>query len=213
MDCQKIFILAGYRNGLHSGMNDAVLEKECLELIANGDELSFRAMYDRYRNKIYGIAFKLSRSTVVAEEIVQNVFLKIWVNRATLIQINNFEGYLFIVTRNEVYSTLTHIARDHKALSEWGKRQPVVENDAENRIMDKVYRGMLQKAIEQLPGQQKKVYDLMKVRGLKREEVANILEVSPETVKTHLSLAMKNIRNYCLMRLQLLIGLLIGLFF
>lgn len=194
-------------------MNDPVYEKECLELIAGGDELRFREIYDRYRDKIYNTAFKISHSSIIAEEIVQNVFLKIWLKRAALTRIDNFEAYLFIITRNEVYDSLSHIARGYKAVSEWRKEQPVIENEAENRIMEQVYRGILKKAIEQLPGQQKRVYDLMKVRGLKREEVASILQVSPETVKTHLSLAMKNIRNYCLMRLQLLIGLLIGFFF
>ena len=186
---------------------DLYKEKELLALIAKSDEAAFAELFDHYRNRIYSSARKLSRSAVIAEEIVQNVFLKIWLNRADLTGVNNFSAYLFVITRNEVYLALNRIARSYKIHSLFSKEQPPSDNDNERRVMDRDYQNLLQKAIERLPVQQKKVYQLMKVQGLKREEAASLLRVHPETVKSHLAQAVKSVRSYCLLHLHLLYGL------
>jgi len=186
---------------------DLYKEKELLALIAKSDEAAFAELFDHYRNRIYSSARKLSRSAVIAEEIVQNVFLKIWLNRADLTGVNNFSAYLFVITRNEVYLALNRIARSYKIHSLFSKEQPPSDNDNERRFMDREYQNLLQKAIERLPVQQKKVYQLMKVQGLKREEAASLLRVHPETVKSHLAQAVKSVRSYCLLHLHLLYGL------
>ena len=186
---------------------DLYKEKELLALIAKSDEAAFAELFDHYRNRIYSSARKLSRSAVIAEEIVQNVFLKIWLNRADLTGVNNFSAYLFVITRNEVYLALNRIARSYKIHSLFSKEQPPSDNDNERRFMDREYQNLLQKAIERLPVQQKKVYQLMKVQGLKREEAASLLRVHPETVKSHLAQAVKSVRSYCLLHLHPLYGL------
>lgn len=178
-------------------------EKELLDLIAGGDEAAFAKLFAFYQNRIYSSAFKLSRSSTIAEEIVQNVFLKIWLNRVNLCSINNFGAYLFVIIRNEVYVALNRIARNHKVHSLFGIDQMAGDNDNEKRFMDREYENLLQRAIEQLPVQQKKVYKLMKVQGLKRDETATLMRIHPETVKSHLAQAIKSVRSYCLMHLNL----------
>lgn len=175
-----------------------------MDLIAKGDETAFATLFDHYRNRIYSSAWKLSRSPVVAEEIVQNVFLKIWLNRTGLTSINNFSAYLFVITRNEVYLALNRIARNCKIRTLLSKEQVSEDNDNERRFMDREYQNVLQKAIERLPVQQKRVYKLMKEEGLKREEAASLLRIHPETVKTHLAQAVKSVRTYCLLHLHLI---------
>lgn len=211
----KTLNLAGISTNCALCTGDLYNEKELLALIADGNETAFTTLFGHYRNRIYGIAFKVSRSDTVAEEIVQDVFLKIWLKRAGLTNISNFSAYLFIITRNEVYLALNRIARNYKVSLLLGKEQPFAENDAEKRFMDSTYNNLLQKAIEQLPVQQKKVYKLIKIQGLKREETADMLHIHPETVKSHLAQAMKSVRNYCLMHLQLFIGFVfeLSLFF
>ena len=86
-------------------------ENELLRLIAEGDKNAFTQIYNNYRNKIYSIAFDLTESTAVAEEIVQDVFLKIWVKRDSLNEVEHFRAYLFTITRNYVFTALKRIAR------------------------------------------------------------------------------------------------------
>lgn len=182
-------------------------EKELLIQVASGDEVAFSKLFNHYRNKIYGSAYKLSRSAVVAEEIVQNVFLKIWLRKEKLTSIQNFNAYLFVVTRNEIYLALSRIARDAMVKSLLSENHTESEIDNEKRLIYQEYQDILQKAIARLPIQQKKVYQLIKVEGLKREEAAQLLRIHPETIKTHLARAVKSVRNYCTLHLPLFLGL------
>lgn len=184
-------------------------EKELLELISGGDENAFAAVFDHYRNKIYGTALKLTHSTTVAEEIVEDVFLKIWIRRATLNEIENFSAYLFTIARNETYKILKQIAKNYKIVLLSENNESLVHNNTEDYLVDKELTTLLQKAIDRLPHQQKQVYKLMKEEDLKRGEVAELLHLQPETVKFHLAQAMKNIRTYCMLHLNTLFGLTI----
>ena len=194
-------------------MSNALLheEKELLHLVAKGDEFAFARLFDYYRNWTYSIAFKITHSTSIAEEIVQDVFLKIWLKRADLIEIHNFSAYLFIITRNDVYKALRHMARNYKTVLLSGEHQSPVNNDTADLVMEKEYNLLLQRAVDRLPCQQKQVYKLIKDQGLKREEAADLLQLQPETVKFHLTQAMKKIRAFCMLHLELFIGFTIGL--
>ena len=187
-------------------------EKELMTLVSRGDELAFASLFEHYRNRIYGIAFKLTHSTTIAEEIVQDVFLKIWLKRADLMEIQNFSAYLFIVTRNDVYKVLKQIARDFKTTLLTDENQSLANNaSTADLLVEKEYSLLLKKAIDRLPNQQKQVYTLIKEQGLKREEVAGLLHLQPETIKFHLAQAMKNIRAFCMPHLNLYIGFAISL--
>jgi RNA polymerase sigma-70 factor (ECF subfamily) len=191
------------------GLQESTLhnERELLQLISQGDEQAFATIFDYYRNKIYGAALKLTHSTTVAEEIVEDVFLNIWIRRAGLNEIKNFSAYLFIIARNETYKILKQIAKNYKLILLSEKNQLLVYNNPEDYLVDKEFTSLLQKAIDRLPHQQKQVYKLMKEKDLKRGEVAELLQLRPETVKFHLAQAMKNIRTYCILHLNTLIAL------
>lgn len=188
-------------------------EKELLNCIAEGDELAFTKLFEYYRNRIYSIAIKLTHSTTLAEEIVQDVFLKLWVKKFDLINIQNFSAYLFIVTRNEVYNVLKQISRNSSACLSDEQYQNVADNNPAKQVITKEFRFLLHKAVDQLSPQQKQVYQLIKDQGLKREEAADILKIRPETVKFHLAQAMKNIRAFCTLYVDLYIGLITCLSF
>ncbi len=181
-------------------------ERELLQMISQGDEQAFATVFHHYRNKIYGVALKLTHSTTVAEEIVEDVFLKIWTRRATMNEIENFSAYLFTIGRNETYKILKQIAKNYKIVLLSENNQSFVHNNTEDYLIQKEFTSLLQKAIDRLPHQQKQVYKLMKEEDLKRGEVAEILHLQPETVKFHLAQAMKNIRTYCLLHLNTHIG-------
>ncbi|HSV11030.1 MAG TPA: RNA polymerase sigma-70 factor [Hanamia sp.] len=178
-------------------------------MISQGDEQAFATVFDHYRNRIYGVALKLTHSTTVAEEIAEDVFLKIWTRRVTLNEIESFSAYLFTIARNETYKILKQIAKNYKIVLLSENNESLIHNNAEDYLIDKEFTSLLQKAIDRLPHQQKQVYKLMKEEDLKRGEVAELLQLQPETVKFHLAQAMKNIRNYCMLHLNTLIGLTI----
>lgn len=182
-------------------------EKYLLSLIAQGDGGAFSRVFAFYRDRVYSIAYRFTHSTYMSEEIVQDVFMKIWAKRNDLPVINNFAAYLFIVTRNDVMRALKKIAREGRVLRVEEVRQTQAPYDSADRLMDREFDSLLHVAVEQLPQQQKKVYKYIREQGLKREEVAELLCLHPETVKFHLAQALKKIRSFCLPRLHLFTGL------
>ena len=193
--------------------NTSYNEEELLAFIAQGDELAFTRLFDNYRDRIYSIAFKISHSTTIAEEIVQDVFLKIWLRRDRLIEVENFNAYLFVITRNHVYKSLKQIAKNYELTAFTEKDHLAGDNNSEDLVMEKEYDSLLKKAIDRLPNQQKQVYQYIKEKGLKREEAAGLLHLSPETVKYHLAEDMKNIRTFCILHLDMFIGFIICFLF
>lgn len=186
-------------------------EQELIQLIAQSDEIAFSKLFDHYRNKIYSVALKLTHSTTVAEEIVQDVFLNIWLRRASLNEIENFSAYLYVIARNETYKFLKKIAKNYKLVLITENNTSIVPNNSEENLIDKELTSLLQKAIDRLPSKQKQVYKLIKEGDLKRGEVAELLQIQPETVKFHLAEAMKSIRHYCMLHLNSSMGLMLFL--
>jgi RNA polymerase sigma-70 factor (ECF subfamily) len=171
-------------------------EKEILIKIAEGDQKAFGLLFQHYKAGIYTIAFRLTHSAAVSEEIVQDVFLKVWVKRSGLDQIENFRAYLFTIAQNTIYSAMRKLCKQ-KLLSQDPATIVTLatpEEDTKNRD----YEQLLQEAVERLPAKQKRTYVLIKKEGLKREQAAVILHVSAETVKSNLEQAIRNIKAYCL---------------
>lgn len=192
--------------------NEIYNEEEIIALIIHGDEAAFAIFFEHYRDKIYSVAYKLTHSTTIAEDVVEDVFLKIWLKRDNLGGIQNFGAYLFTIARNDVYKVLKITAKNYKVSELTELNQLIAKNNTEDYLMDKEYSSLLQKAIDRLPQQQKQVYHLIKVQDMKREAVANILQIQPETVKFHLSQAMKNIRSFCMIHLKTFVGIIILLY-
>lgn len=183
-------------------------ERETLRLIAVGNARAFANLFDRYHKKIYSLAYHLTESAPQAEEIVQDVFLKIWMKQADLPSILHFENYLFIVARNHIYSQLKKMARNRLVSIE---SEPALPDDAEtpeDQLVHKESAMLLQQAVSRLPLQQHTVYKLSRENGLTREQIAEKLNLSPETIKVHLSRAMRSIRAYIIAKRELLLLLL-----
>lgn len=184
-------------------------ETELLTAIATGSERAFATLFHAYRDKVYSAAFRLTHSGFLAEEVVQDVFLKLWVKREVLLEIAGFEDYLFIMTRNHVFSALKRMARQQQLVDDLQLEQPVAENTTYNRMLDLEIEEIVHQAVELLPAQQKQVYLMSKEQELKRDEIAKKLRISSETVKTHLARALRHIRAYSKLKLEISISWLL----
>ena len=138
---------------------------------------------------------RLTASEPLAQEIVQDVFVKIWVNRAALMQVTHFRAYLFVVARNHAFNCLKQIARERTRKREW--IQAVLHQASVPEEADAADRGhLLEKAVELLPAQQRKVYILSRQEGIRQAEIARKLNISHETVKKHMVLALRFLKNH-----------------
>src|SRR5882757_232877 len=93
-------------------------ETDLLTRVAEGDEKAFEKIFHHYRPKIYSYAFHLFRNIGLADELVQEVFLKVWLNRDKLPHLLKFESWVFIIARNQVFDTLKTLAKEASALKQ-----------------------------------------------------------------------------------------------
>lgn len=169
--------------------------KVALDQIAAGDEFAFAQLFDFYRDKVFAIALKLTGVRSAAEDVVQEVFLKIWLNREKLTEVTYFKAYLNTITTNHVYNMLRKVGNEYCFLTEMLSKEQVNTSDTLTLSAFHELQDIVHRAIAQLPMQQKKVYLLSREEGLKYAEIADKLHIAPSTVKSHMIEALRNLKT------------------
>jgi len=155
-------------------------EKRLLEKIATGDEQAFAVLFNHYCHPIGEHLFRLTRSMEMAEEIVQDVFLKIWIAREALSAIN----------------ALKKLAREKEKFRHFEASSEHNGEDSQVKEIEEQYYSLLDEAIDRLPAQQKKVFILSRRQRKKYEEIAEEMNLSRESVKKYLQHATRSISEY-----------------
>jgi RNA polymerase sigma-70 factor (family 1) len=169
-------------------------QSKLLYELSQGNELAFTKLYNEYKNVVFSTALKITKSRILAEEVVQDVFLKIWQNHENLAEITNIENYLFIISRNHIFDMIKKIARDTSIVVD-SNYKSTSTNDTEDAIKDDQYNIILNQIVDQLPPQQQKIYKMAKWDGLSHQKIGEDLGISTETVKKHMAQALKFVRT------------------
>jgi RNA polymerase sigma-70 factor (ECF subfamily) len=169
-------------------------EKALLHQAAAGDAIAFRQLFDAYRGRVYSFALHLTENTATADEIVQEVFLRVWLYRDKLTEVIHFSAWLHTITRHQVFDALKAQARE-RALYQ-GMPEQAASNNVADSMAGKEYELLLRQAVGRLPDRQQLIYHLSRDAGIQHAEIAGRLNISRHTVKTHLVHALKTIRRY-----------------
>lgn len=132
-----------------------------------------------------------------AEDIVQQVFVKLWERRTSLTEIRSFPDYFFILVRNSVFDYFNRLSR-HARLADIVSRDAgeMTEDSAEHLLTQKQYDELVEMAISQLPERQREVYLLADRECLGYDDIARAMQISRPTAKKHMELARKFLRAY-----------------
>ena len=169
-------------------------DNELVQLLNVGDKTAFDALYRRYHVRIYANALKLLKDNLAAEDIVQEVFVALWEKRNTINSNENVAAWLFVVSYNKSVSLLKNKLKQSLAQKELLKAG-LSEDDTTNNFAD-TRLDILQKAINQLSPQKRKVFELCKLEGKTYEQAATEMNISKHTVKEYLSGAIASIKEY-----------------
>lgn len=161
---------------------------------AGGDEKAFERLFHTYKYKLFGYIYTLTGSSGTAEDTVQEVFLKLWKNKAGLAEIDNLGAYIFRMAQHHAINGYRKMARETLLIAEMG-REIAAAPVAEDILAVKELEEKLKRAVELLPRQQKLAYTLSREQGLKHEEIARQMEISPGTVKNHIIQALRTLRD------------------
>ena len=161
------------------------------------DELSqesFTDFFDNYFTRLTQFAGTITKSDLLAEEIVLDVFMKLWEQRKTLSSINNIETYLFISVRNTAINSLRKEQKFRfDMLNDCHVELVVYKQSADNKLIEQEILEALNEAVRQLPAKCKIIFKLIREDGLNRNEVAQILNISVKTVDNQVAIAVKKI--------------------
>jgi RNA polymerase sigma-70 factor (family 1) len=172
-------------------------EQEFFRKIGNGDSNAFTEMFHYYNGRLFPFVRRLTKSETIAEEIVQEVFLRLWINREKVAVMENPGAWLFTVAsnlsithlRNVVTTAVKHAAAYHRNESK-------ITDSPLNRLDGKEMAAIIEAAVRKLPPRQQEIFRLNRYQGLKNHEIAEKLAISNSTVKGHLNLALKSIREH-----------------
>lgn len=169
-----------------------------LKRIGAGDETAFREVFRRYKAPFYNAAYKMTRSAVIAEEIVQEVFILLWNKRQQVSAAQKTEAYLLTMLHHSIYAQFRKLARQKALLKKYSEQatDDWEDNVVEDMLQQKENQQLVETAIRKLPEQQQLVYRMAKQEGLSREVIAERLQISPNTVRNHLAAAVRAIRGH-----------------
>jgi RNA polymerase sigma-70 factor (family 1) len=170
-------------------------EKDLLLRVSEGNENAFRQLFNTYRSKLYSYILKITESKETAEDTVHDVFLKIWITREKLPEIQNINAYLYRMAHNRAYNGLRRMAKETLVMAELEKGTGYESSDPNDKLVRKEVRQFIHDAINKLTPQQKEVFRMSREEGLKQKEIAQRLNISIFTVKKHLTDALNFLRK------------------
>ena len=177
-------------------VNEAYDEQSLLRSLTQGDEAAFVQIFHHYRNRIFGVSILYLKSTTLSEEIVQEVFMKVWFKRRELNDVRNFEAWLMTLAKNHILNYLRKMASERSAREQWMKEVPLSEEMADHKIRKEQYAELMRQAMDHLSPQQREVYGLAREEQLTYEDIGKRMGISALTVKTHMARALQAIREF-----------------
>ncbi|WP_153631310.1 RNA polymerase sigma-70 factor [Prolixibacter sp. SD074] len=155
---------------------------------------SFTDFFDYFFTRLIQFATTITKSELLAEEIVLDVFTKLWTHRKSLNSINNIETYLFVSVRNTALNTLKKEWKFHFDMLEDSHVQlSGYKVGADDLLVENEMFARLNEAVNQLPSKCKMIFKLLREDGLNRNEVAHILNISVKTVDNQIAIAVQKI--------------------
>lgn len=175
---------------------NATNDQALLEQLALGNHAAFTKLYHKYNRKVFSFALRILHSETLAQEVMHETMLKVWRLKNRALQVENLEAYLRISARNISLNMLRRMEVEKRSKTILTKLWSDEDYSTEEGILLNDAKRILNEAIEKLPGQQQRVFRLCHVQGLKYEEAAQLMGISPNTVAGHMKQALKFIRNY-----------------
>lgn len=171
---------------------DTLELKKCLFEVSIGNQIEFNKLIQLYWNKVYTQAITYLKNHNEAQEITQDVFLKIWNTRSYLTEMDNFSNYLFIISRNLTISSLRKKRLDVNSITE----DLVFANERpDEQLQYKEFYNLVMQAIDLLPSTRKKVFKMSRFEGYSYEEIGEKLSISKNAVKDHIVKALNFLRT------------------
>jgi len=173
-------------------------EKVLLQQIAHGSEAAFSTLFYGYYGSLHPFIMKLTRSAEDTEEIIQETFLRLWLSRDKLLEVETPRAWIHTVAVNECYKYLKKRSsrKDGLAGLRTAERNPEDGEETLHALQLKEVRQLVTEAVNRLPHRRRRIFQMSRDEGMKIPEIAATLRISPNTVKNTLVASLRFIRKY-----------------
>lgn len=170
-------------------------EKFLILQLKKGSYKAFDSIYQMYAKRLYAYSLQFTKSPEDSEEIVQDVFVKLWINREKIKQENTLRSLLFIMAKHHIINAF-HTVINQPVYEEYiDYKQGISVNDTEQHLEYQEFISKFNEVMKTLPATQQKVISLSRIRQLSNKEIAEKLALSEQTVKNALSAGLKNLKQ------------------
>lgn len=170
-------------------------EANLLRQMARGDDKSFNSIYKAYQGTIYLFVLKFVKSPDLAEDLTQEIFIRIWERREEIVKIESFAAWLFIVSRNHTLNFLKKASKENSAKAEMLRYYKPVQKNAEDQLISTEYNQFISVVLSNLPPQTREVFRLCREENKSYDEVAALLGISRHAVKKHIVRSNKKFKD------------------
>lgn len=197
-------------------MKDELLpddQLECLERLKVGDTQAFTSLYNTFSRSLYRKIFSMIKDEDVAKEILQDLFMKIWLNREKIDLSKSFRAYLNTIASNIVFDHFREVARSRELSQKLVQATISYYTHSEEMLIEKDNLALINTAIDQLPPQRKRIFVMCRLDGKSYQEVSEELSISTSTIRDHMVKANRVVKEYLNRHPDLALGILFALLF
>ncbi len=187
-------------------------EGALLQLVLAGDMDAFTSLYLHYYPRLYRFIYFINQQHEDTEEILQDVFLKIWDKRESLCSVRSFEDYLFRMAKNRLVDLVRKSQSGLKAIHHLRPVEQELNSPTEEAVAYREYHRLAREAITRLPEKKRTVFLMSAEDGLSLDEIAARLNISRSAVKKHLHTATVQIKAYLRSNAEWTVGVLAAIF-
>lgn len=174
----------------YTSLNDS----ELVALLRQGDSLAYTEIYNRYKELLYIFAYRRLRDREEARDLIHELFLSIWNKRSALYLHSTLPAYLYISVRNRVIDIMAHKNLSSRYMQSFENYVASGHNNADHHVRHKELASLINREIDNLPSKMRRVFELSRKEYYTRKQIAEELEISEETVKSHMHVALKILR-------------------
>ncbi|MFC6099149.1 RNA polymerase sigma factor [Olivibacter domesticus] len=169
-------------------------ESILIKKLAIGNEKAFYSLYSKYFKQIYSFVLDYVKSPDLAQDLCQEIFIKIWNDRTNMLEVRCFKAYLFTIARNHTLNNLRKVANSRAVIEEVFSHYPVNEKTTEDDLQMKEYQRYLQETLNSLTPTARRVFKLCREEQKTYDEVAKEMGVSRNAIKKHMVQTMKTLK-------------------
>ncbi|MFD2553071.1 RNA polymerase sigma factor [Sphingobacterium tabacisoli] len=171
-----------------------LVDRDTVQDLIAGNRLAFKTVYDKLGGGVYSVAVQITKEQFLAEEVVQEVFTRLWLHRDKIDTEGNLWVFLYVVAKRLSINKLRSIKRAKAAHDGLAEQVTGIADSFEERIFYQELVNLLNLTIADLPEKQRQVIEMSRNEGLTHQQIAERLGISPNTVNNHITRALKQLK-------------------